>query len=453
MGWSSRQLFGCNTSEKSIKEVADALVSTGLSKAGYSYGIIVNDCWLSESRDPDDFTLVANKSTFPSGMPALASYLHSRDLRLGLTIAASMRSCELPSTPGSWSAEETDAATFAEWGVDYLKYRTCLLHWMNDWRGTVDKYKPMRDALAATGRPIVFAMDNWGMARAWEYGEWLANSWRVTVESCDSYRGWWCSVLGVLDFAIDTARYARPGAFNDLDLLQAGNKGMPLAAYRTQFSAWAALKSPLILAADPRNLSAEAVRILTNEHLIAINQDPLGVSASYATVLQGGFDVWVGPLAGGDRVVMVVKPRGRWEEGRRGRRDAVGRLCWREDERPWDLWADVDGLPATQVIDDGRIVVDVPAYGVKIFRITPVDTPFDFVIPSPTQVVPVFWWWSPGLKVLRWYWCLGRIPVMFFHGFLAALPVLVIVLLAVREVLAMPDPKTATKAKKKAKKE
>ena len=196
MGWNSWNKFACNVSEEMIKSMADAMVSSGMKDAGYQY-VVIDDCW-QVSRDENGF-IVADPQRFPSGMKALADYAHSKGLKFGLYSDAGKRTCA--GRPGSQGHEFQDALQYARWGVDYLKYDWCN----TDTRNAQEAYSTMRDALAATGRPIVFSMCEWGTAKPWQWAQSVGNLWRTTGDISDRWEGKkkWddgsCCSMGMLD--------------------------------------------------------------------------------------------------------------------------------------------------------------------------------------------------------------------------------------------------------------
>ncbi|KAF7133540.1 hypothetical protein RHSIM_Rhsim09G0184800 [Rhododendron simsii] len=289
MGWNSWNFFACNINETVIKETADALISTGLADLGYTYVNIANadDCWSAPTRDLKG-QLVPDPKTFPSGIPALADYVHEKGLKLGIYSDAGIFTCQV--RPGSLYHEHDDAELFASWGVDYLKYDNCF----NLGIKPQERYPPMRDALNATGRPIFYSICEWGVDDpalwAWKVG----NSWRTTDDINDT----WASVTTIADLNDKWAPYAGPGGWNDPDMLEVGNGGMTYHEYRAHFSIWALMKAPLLIGCDVRNMTAEAFEILSNEEVIAVNQDSLGVQGRKVHVAgtDGCRQVWAGPL-------------------------------------------------------------------------------------------------------------------------------------------------------------
>jgi len=263
MGWNSWNKFACNINEKLIRETIDALVSTGLAKAGYNY-INLDDCWQS-GRTKDGKIVVDPR--FPNGIKPLVDYAHSKGLKFGLYSDAGTNTCQ--GRPGSLGYETIDAQTYAEWGVDYLKYDNCY----NTGTKPEERYPPMRDALNKTGRPIFFSMCEWGVDDPAKWAKTIGNSWRTTGDISDD----WYSMTSIIDKNDLWADYAGPGGWNDPDMLEVGNGGMTTDEYRTHFSLWALAKAPLIIGCDITKMSQDTRDILMNDEVIAVNQDPLGV--------------------------------------------------------------------------------------------------------------------------------------------------------------------------------
>ena len=171
MGWNSWNKFQCNVSEELIKGAADAMVSSGMKDAGYQY-VVIDDCWQVD-RDAAG-NIVVDAQRFPSGMKALGDYVHSKGLKFGIYSDAGLKTCA--GRPGSAGHEYQDAVQYASWGVDYLKYDWCHTGKANaEWA-----YATMRDALKASGRPILFSMCEWGSAKPWLWAKDIGNMWRTT---------------------------------------------------------------------------------------------------------------------------------------------------------------------------------------------------------------------------------------------------------------------------------
>ncbi|THG13180.1 hypothetical protein TEA_028731 [Camellia sinensis var. sinensis] len=287
--WNSWNHFHCMIDENMIKQTADALVSTGLAKLGYKY-VNIDDCWAEIDRD-NEGNLMAKKSTFPSGIKALADYVHSKGLKLGIYSDAGKM------MPGSLGHEEQDAKTFASWGIDYLKYDNCNT---DGSRPTV-RYPVMTRALMKAGRPIFFSLCEWGDLHPALWGAEVGNSWRTTNDISDS----WESMVSRADMNEVYADLARPGGWNDPDMLEVGNGGMTKDEYIVHFSIWAMSKAPLLIGCDVTNATKETMEIIANKEVIAVNQDKLGVQAKKVR-MEGDSEVWAGPLSEYRVVVLLL---------------------------------------------------------------------------------------------------------------------------------------------------
>jgi alpha-galactosidase len=293
MGWNTWNKFVCNVSETLIKQAADSLVSTGMKDAGYEY-IVIDDCW-QVSRDAKG-NIVADPQRFPSGMKALADYVHSKGLKFGVYSDAGTLTCQ--SRPGSRGFEEQDAKQYAAWGVDYLKY---------DWCSTAgqdarEAYTKMSRALRASGRLIVFSLCEWGVSEPWLWAPGVGHLWRATadIQDCwDCSRPWGgMGVVHIIDQMADLYPYAGPGHWNDPDMLEVGNGGMTTSEYRTHFSFWCLFAAPLMAGNDLGAMSSETREILLNKEVIAIDQDLLGMQGRKVRD-RGPHEVWMKPLTSG----------------------------------------------------------------------------------------------------------------------------------------------------------
>lgn len=311
MGWNSWNHYGCNINEDIIKKTADALVSTGLSKLGYKY-VNIDDCWAELSRD-DKGTFVAKKSTFPSGIKALADYVHSKGLKLGIYSDAGYKTCS-GKMPGSLGHEEHDAQTFASWGIDYLKYDNCY----NGGLKPTVRYPVMTHALMKTNRPIFFSLCEWGDMHPALWGFGVGNSWRTTNDISDN----WESMVSRADQNEVYADLARPGGWNDPDMLEVGNGGMKKNEYIVHFSIWAISKAPLIIGCDITTITKDTMEILGNAEVIAVNQDSLGIQAKKVRS-EGDQEIWAGPLSG-YRVALLLVNRGPWRSSVTANWDDIG---------------------------------------------------------------------------------------------------------------------------------
>ncbi|KAM0920320.1 hypothetical protein ACQ4PT_007595 [Festuca glaucescens] len=288
MGWNSWNFFACDINETVIRETADALVSTGLADLGYNY-VNIDDCWSYVKRGDKD-QLLPDPKTFPSGIKSLADYVHGKGLKLGIYSDAGAFTCQV--RPGSLRHENDDAALFASWGVDYLKYDNCY----NLGIKPEERYPPMRDALNSTGRKIFYSLCEWGQDDPALWAGKVGNSWRTTDDIEDT----WKSMTDIADKNNKWASYAGPGGWNDPDMLEVGNGGMTFAEYRAHFSIWALMKAPLLIGCDVRNMTSETKEILSNKEVIQVNQDSLGVQGRrILSQGEGGCgEVWAGPLSG-----------------------------------------------------------------------------------------------------------------------------------------------------------
>jgi alpha-galactosidase len=298
MGWNSWNKFGCDINEDIIKRMADAMVSTGMKDAGYQY-VIIDDCWQGY-RDSLGF-IHADSVRFPHGIKALADYVHAKGLKFGLYSDAGWKTCQ--SRPGSRGHEFQDAKTYAEWGVDYLKYDWCYTEGLN----AEGAYLTMRDALYAAGRPIVFSICEWGESKPWEWGKDIGHLWRTTGD-ITPYFG---SVMQILNMQKGLRAYAGPGHWNDPDMLEVGN-GMSVNEDRAHFSMWCMIAAPLIAGNDLSNMSRETIAILTNKEVINVDQDSLGIEGfEYASV--DSVEIWFKPLTNNNWAVCFLnrstKPR------------------------------------------------------------------------------------------------------------------------------------------------
>ena len=304
MGWNSWNKFQGNISEEVIKGIADAMVEEGLLEAGYTY-LNIDDCWHGK-RDADGFIQVDAKK-FPSGMKALADYVHSKGLKMGIYSDAGTETCG--GYPGSLGHEYQDAIQYARWGIDYLKYDWCNTPNINP-QGA---YTLISDALRAAGRPILLSMCEWGNSHPWKWARDVGHSWRTTPDiwcDFDSLRVFpgytQFGVMQCINFNDSLRQYAGPGHWNDPDMLEVGN-GMTENEDRAHFTMWCMMASPLILGNDLRNMSDATRRIILNKEMIAIDQDPLGVQGLHYCDLDG-LSFWFKPLKNGDWAFTILNP-------------------------------------------------------------------------------------------------------------------------------------------------
>ena len=359
MGWNSWNKFHCDVSEDLIKQTADAMVSSGMKDAGYQY-IVIDDCW-QVSRDAEG-NIVPDPKRFHSGIKALADYVHSKGLKFGIYSDAGTGTCQ--KRPGSRGYEFQDARQYAAWGVDYLKYDWCN-HSTQDSRAS---YSLMRDALKASGRPIVFSICEWGTTQPWLWAADVGNLWRTTGDISDCWDckrrnptgGAW---INILDHQVGLEVYAGPGHWNDPDMLEVGNSGMTTTEYRAHFSLWCILAAPLMAGNDIRSMSPEIRDMLTNKEVIAVNQDPLG-SQGRKVRDDGDLEVWAKQLEDGSRGVALLN---------RSEAETKITVNWQELGYPAHLRAAVRDLWQKKDLGKftGSFTVTVPSHAAAMVKVKP----------------------------------------------------------------------------------
>jgi alpha-galactosidase len=360
MGWNSWNTFNVHIDENLIKEMADAIIASGMKDAGYEY-IVLDDAWLSKERDADG-NLQGDPKRFPSAMKALGDYLHGKGFKFGIYNCAGTKTCA--GYPGSYQHEEADAKMYASWGVDYLKY-----DWCNTDNGSAkERYTTMRDALHAAGRPIVFSMCEWGTSKPWSWAADVGNLWRTTGDITDAWDGkpkeeWAHSVMNIADSQVGLEKYAGPGHWNDPDMLEVGNKGLTDTESRSHFSLWCMLAAPLMAGNDIRKMTPEIKASLTDRDAIAIDQDPLGKQGRRVSA-EDGREIWVKDLSGDVKAVCILNTT----EG-----PMAVKLDWKSVEPVAgekfairDLWAKKD-LGST----DADFEATIEPHGVALLRLNP----------------------------------------------------------------------------------
>jgi alpha-galactosidase len=368
MGWNSWNAFGKQINEQVIRQTAKALVSLGLRQVGYTY-LIIDDHWQG-GRDKFG-NLYPHPDKFPSGMPALADYIHSLGLKFGIYSDTGLKTCG--GEPGSLGYEEQDARTFASWGVDYLKYDFCFTR---DDRATAEQlYRKMGKVLRQTGRPILFNICEWGHHQPWLWARQVGgHTWRTTGDIWDGWKdGPHISQNGIDSIGFEQQRgleaFASPGGWNDPDMLVVGLHGRGAIGgpgctdeeYRIHFSLWCLLAAPLVIGCDLRNLDAISLEILSNPEVIALDQDPLGKQGSRICRL-GRCEVWSKPLSNGDLGVGIFN------------RDDITRelnVPWSdlEIEGNWrvrDLWQHAD-----LGVYEAQITIQLESHSCRILRLSP----------------------------------------------------------------------------------
>jgi len=294
MGWNSWNLFNNRVNDEIVRGIADAMVTSGMRDAGYVY-VNIDDTW-EGVRDAQGN--LGTNSKFPD-MKALADYVHSKGLKLGIYSSPGPRTCA--EYPASYQHEEQDAKTFAAWGIDYLKYDWCGARMIYTDKDLQPLYQLMGDALLKSGRSILYSLCEYGNGKVEEWGAKVGgNLWRTTGDISDN----WASMIHNIELQVPTAPYAGPGHWNDPDMLEIGNGHMTDDEYRTHMSLWALTASPLLAGNDIRSMTPVIKSILLNREVIAVDQDALGKQAT--PVKNGDLETWAKPLSDGAVAVGIV---------------------------------------------------------------------------------------------------------------------------------------------------
>jgi len=354
MGWNSWNRFAEKVSDADVRAAADALVSSGMRDAGYIY-INIDDTWEGK-RDANG--VIQTNSKFPD-MKALADYVHSKGLKLGIYSSPGPQTCA--NYEGSYGHEEQDAKSYAAWGIDYLKYDLCSFRKIMDEQSQGDPqkafaiekaaYEKMHKALLATGRPIVYSLCQYGWNNVWEWGpEVGGNLWRTTDDINDHY----ARMVDIGFSQAGLAKYAGPGHWNDPDMLEVGNGGMTNDEYRQHMTLWVILAAPLLAGNDLSKMTPETLALLTNKEVIAVDQDALGKQGDRVSAV-GPMEIWAKPLSGGAN--RADTPRSITLHLRE-----VG---FSENAKLRDLWQGKDVSAS-----NGAYTVLVPAHGAALLKVS-----------------------------------------------------------------------------------
>jgi alpha-galactosidase len=369
MGFNDWNAYHCGVSASLIEQTAKAMHTDGMQAAGYKY-VNVDDCWLASTRAANG-QLQANPTTFPQGIKPVADYVHSLGLKFGIYEDAGTSTCA--GYPGSYGHYAQDAQAFASWGVDYLKLDWCNLPFQ-DFPGQTHQqvaqklYSQMRDALAATGRPIMFSMCNgWDSAvQPQTWAQPVANLWRTTNDISDSFG----SMLSNFTQNVQYWPDARPGAWNDPDMLEVGNGGMTTAEYQAEFSLWAEMAAPLIAGTNLTTMTATTRSIYTNRSVIAVDQDPLGKQGRPVVDSNGDW-VLTKPLANGDRAVVLFNqnPSAAAISATAAQVGFTPPAHGRQTYQLTDLWT------GQRYETTGTIAANVPAHAAVMYLVAPTSHP------------------------------------------------------------------------------
>ena len=357
MGWNSWNAFNLGINETVIRRTADLMVSTGLRDAGYVY-LNLDDGWPG-NRDVKG-AIQPDPVEFPSGMKALGDYIHSKGLKFGIYTCAGAQTCG--NKPGSLGHEKQDMATYASWGVDYVKVDWCNTQGLD----SKTQYALFRDGIRESGRPMVLSLCNWGVDKPWLWARQMGQLWRTAgdlVPCWDCKKDWGgAGVVPTLDRQLGLESYSGPGGWNDPDMLQVGNSGLTLEESRAHFSLWCVLAAPLIAGNNLETMKGEVKEILLNPEAIAVDQDPAGKPGTRVKVRGKGREVWARPLADGSWAVCLFN---------RGAKSAEVKVFWtdlglKEDRmKVRDLWARRD----LGIFDEGY-TVSVPSHGAVLLKVT-----------------------------------------------------------------------------------
>ncbi len=359
MGWNSWNKFACeNVNEKVLRDMADAMITSGMKSAGYEY-VVIDDCW-QIARDSAG-NILADPKKFPSGIKALADYIHSKGLKLGIYSCAGNQTCAL--RPGSRGYEFQDARQYAAWGVDYLKYDWCH----TSTQSAQESYTLMRDAIYKAGRPMVFSLCEWGLSKPWSWAAEVGHLWRTSGDILNSWstpdagygKVWSGGVVINLDMLKGLETYAGPGRWNDPDMLEVGNGVLTPEEDKSHFSLWCMMAAPLMTGNDLSKMTPATKAILTNKEVIDIDQDKLG-KQGYKILDELEYEIFLKPLSGGDTAICLFN---------RSEKVKNVEVKWSDykissEFRLRDMWKHKDvGNTATP------LKVQIPVHGVQLYRL------------------------------------------------------------------------------------
>lgn len=377
MGYMTWNFFADNITEKDVKELADAMVQTGLRDIGYNY-IFIDDGWQG-GRDKYN-NIKPDPQKFPSGMKALCDYVHERGMKIGIYSDAALLTCA--GYTGSLGFEEKDAKVFAEWGFDYLKYDYCGAP--ADWKTAIDRYERMSNALKKSGREIVLSICEWGDREPWLWAYKAGGQlWRTTADIRDKWKSsqpvrnagqlhkTGAGILDIVNINAELMSFSGPGRWNDPDMLVVGlygkkgpssilgGVGCTDTEYQSQMSLWCLMAAPLMISCDIHNMNAATKAILMNKHAIEINQDPLGKQAE-RKISDSTWQVFVKPLKNSDVAIGVLNI----SEKKQTIQLNLSELGIFKKSIMHDLWAGT-----SDKIKKNTITITVDSHETKLFRL------------------------------------------------------------------------------------
>ncbi|MHC4118951.1 MAG: NPCBM/NEW2 domain-containing protein [Planctomycetota bacterium] len=400
MGWNSWNAFEADIDEQKIRQIADAMVDSGMRDAGYTY-LVLDDGWMASRRDGQG-NLVADPNKFPSGMKAIGDYIHSKGLKFGIYEDRGHSTCQ--QLPGSFEHEQADMSTFASWGVDYIKMDSCFAE--SNGRLSTEDYAIYRDCITNTGRPIVLSISDFGNG-AWAWGgKETAQLWRTSNDIypwMDSVYA--CADTSAGDRSIHPAfnglwQFAGPGHWNDPDMLQVGNLKSNIED-RAHFSLWCILAAPLMAGNDLRSMSESVRDILTAPEVIAVNQDPRGIQG-YKVHDDGDREVYNKPLADGTTAVLLLN---------KGREPADITVTWEMiglsgRRKVRNLWAQKD----IGVFSHSFTAYGLAQHGHMLIKVGSPGPPLPAPKPVPPEEYMVTKNDATYLSDLYYIWRRGNVP-------------------------------------------
>jgi hypothetical protein len=362
MGWNSWNVFGLRVTDKDIRNAADVMVSTGLIDHGWGY-INIDDGWESEERKPDGE--IATNSKFPD-LTALSDYIHSKGLKFGIYSSPGSRTCG--GFLGSLNHEEQDIKTYEKWGVDYLKYDLCS-YTVRTFLVKKNLQKPyifMNQFIQNSNRDIVYSLCQYGLGKVWKWGKEVGgNSWRTTGDIVDT----WASVNRLLNKQKKLSAYASPGHWNDPDMLVLGIVGwnndsrkcrLTEAEQQLHFGMWSMLASPLLLGCDLTKIDSFTMSLITNDDIIALNQDRLGKQAAFVFERED-IQVWSKPLADGSTAIGIIN-LGTKEKTTSVKLDKISSTQYSTSKNLWNK--------QIATIKDNSISATIPSHGIVQFKLS-----------------------------------------------------------------------------------